>query len=146
MPAVHACCVHLYEWMCAVNALGHYITGLYLSFHLTLIFISLIGGVVFSDVLCRDFIHLIDIVCIVFIPADPVFFASQCGAKSRLPLSPTALTAGDASDQRLSSLHAAVEFAKTNNLLGVFLDADVLVRFHFPLYPLFTFYFSLPGF
>jgi CDK inhibitor PHO81 len=58
---------------------------------------------------------------------DPVFFASQCGkdgvteAAGHLELG----SAGD--DQRTLSIGAAVEFAKSNNLLGIFVDADLLV-------------------
>lgn len=33
----------------------------------------------------------------------------------------------DGSDQRIYSVGAAVEFARTNNLLGIFVDADLLV-------------------
>jgi len=61
-------------------------------------------------------------------PNYPVFFASHCGEASACPPSPTALGIGDASDRRLSSLGAAVEFAKSNNLLGVLLDAGLLVQ------------------
>lgn len=64
-----------------------------------------------------------------FLYIDPVFFASQCGATYRpVSFSATALSAEDAADLRLLSLHAAVDFAKTNNLLGLFLDAGLLVR------------------
>lgn len=42
--------------------------------------------------------------------------------------SPAALTLGDVDDRRLSSVSAAIDWAKMNNLLGVFLDADLLVR------------------
>ena len=56
-----------------------------------------------------------------------MFLASQCGEASRAPPSPTALDIGDAHDHRLWSLGAAVEFSKMNNLLGVFLDAGLLV-------------------
>ena len=59
--------------------------------------------------------------------ADPVFLASQCGESSRAPPSATALSTDDAYDYRLWSLDAAVEFAKMNNLLGVLLDAGLLV-------------------
>ncbi|KAJ7781570.1 cyclin-dependent protein kinase inhibitor [Mycena metata] len=44
-------------------------------------------------------------------PNYPVFFASQCGKK-----------------QRLTSVGAAVEFARANNLLGIFVDADLLMQ------------------
>ena len=58
---------------------------------------------------------------------DPVFLASQCGKDGITEVAdPLELgSAGD--DQRTLSIGAAVEFAKSNNLLGVFLDADLLV-------------------
>ena len=59
---------------------------------------------------------------------DPVFFASQCGRTSAHPPSATALGVRDARDYRVSSLNAAVEVCKTNNLLGLLLDAEFLVR------------------
>jgi hypothetical protein len=37
------------------------------------------------------------------------------------------LSIRDAEDQRLLSLASAVEFAKSSNLLGVLLEADLLV-------------------
>jgi hypothetical protein len=60
--------------------------------------------------------------------SDPVFFASQCGRESALWQSLTALSVRDADDQRLSSLASAVAFAKSNNLLGVLLEAELLVN------------------
>jgi CDK inhibitor PHO81 len=60
---------------------------------------------------------------------DPVFFASQCGQRGSVAPSNTALNVDDVSDRRLSCLGAAVKFAKKNNLLGIFIDAAVLVRF-----------------
>lgn len=71
---------------------------------------------------------LTDRVCALFSFADPVFLASQCGEVHRAPPSATALSTDDAHDHRLWSLDAAVEFAKVNNLLGVLLDAGLLVR------------------
>lgn len=67
-------------------------------------------------------------------PNYPVFFASRCGGGgSSNPTAPGADTsktargsAGD--DQRTHSIGAAVEFAKSNNLLGVFIDAEFLIR------------------
>ena len=59
---------------------------------------------------------------------DPVFFGSQCGEKSPSVPSITALSTVDVTDRRLFSLDAAVEFAKENNLLGVLLNAEALVR------------------
>lgn len=61
-------------------------------------------------------------------PVDPVFFASQCGRPSAHPPSATALPTADARDYRVSSLNAAVEVCRTNNVLGLLLDADFLVR------------------
>ena len=58
---------------------------------------------------------------------DPVFFASQCGQKSSVTPSRTALSVVDVTDRRLTCLGAAVKFSKKNNLLGVFVDAAVLV-------------------
>ena len=62
--------------------------------------------------------------------ADPVFFASLCGQAGVKPPSETALTVQDAHDYRLSSLGAAVEWCKMNNLLGLLLDAELLVSYH----------------
>lgn len=62
-------------------------------------------------------------------PNYPVFFASRCGGGPTTPdtTSKTALgSAGD--DQRTRSIGAAVEFAKSNNLLGIFIDAELLIR------------------
>lgn len=44
------------------------------------------------------------------------------------PPSLATLTLEDVDDRRLSSVSAAIDWAKMNNLLGVFLDADLLVR------------------
>lgn len=70
-----------------------------------------------------------DRVCVVELtpPVDPVFFASQCGRTSAHPPSATSLTVQDAHDYRVSSLNSAVEVCKTNNLLGLLLDAEFLV-------------------
>ncbi|KAJ7591395.1 cyclin-dependent protein kinase inhibitor [Mycena floridula] len=51
-------------------------------------------------------------------PNYPVFFASHCGIGR----------ANDEADRRLASLGAAVEFARTNNLLGIFVDAELLLQ------------------
>lgn len=57
-------------------------------------------------------------------PNYPVFFASNCGmAPSR-----NEFIYEDEGDRRLSSLGAAVEFAKTNNLLGIFVNAELLLQ------------------
>lgn len=61
-------------------------------------------------------------------PNYPVFFASQCG-KNGISGHSSHLAAGSAGDdQRTLSIGSAVEFAKSNNLLGVFIDADLLIR------------------
>ncbi|KAG6831882.1 hypothetical protein H0H92_006999 [Tricholoma furcatifolium] len=63
------------------------------------------------------------------LPSDPVFFVSRCGKNSAsTPLSSTALDAEEENDPRLSSTGAAVEFARVNNLLGVLVDAHLLVQ------------------
>lgn len=61
-------------------------------------------------------------------PNYPVFLASQCGEHSRALPSATALGIDDVQDYRFSSLDAAVEFSKSNNLLGVLLDAGLLAQ------------------
>ncbi|KAG6903307.1 hypothetical protein C0995_013060 [Termitomyces sp. Mi166 len=61
-------------------------------------------------------------------PNYPVFFVSRCGKNSLSTPSPTALGAEEEYDPRLSSIGAAVEFARINNLLGVLVDADLLVQ------------------
>ena len=60
---------------------------------------------------------------------DPVLFASSCGEVGASPPSTTTTTPRNeaAHDLRLSSISAAVEFSKNNNLLGVFLDTYLLV-------------------
>lgn len=61
-------------------------------------------------------------------PNYPVFLASKCGIHNARTLTPTSLGPEDLDDRRLSSISAAVDWAKTNNLLGVFLDADLLTK------------------
>src|ERR1700677_2990875 len=60
---------------------------------------------------------------------DPVLFASSCGELCANPPSTTTATPRNeaAHDLRLSSISAAIEFSKNNNLLGVFLDTYLLV-------------------
>jgi CDK inhibitor PHO81 len=63
-----------------------------------------------------------------FMSSDPVFFASHCGLPEQerskwRPPRPEPET-----DRRCTSVAAAVEFAHANNLLGVFLNANLLVR------------------
>ena len=64
---------------------------------------------------------------LILIETDPVFLASKCGIQNACAPTPTSLGPEDMDDRRLSSISAAVDWAKTNNLLGVFLDADLLV-------------------
>ena len=60
-------------------------------------------------------------------PLDPVFFGCVCGKDGLHLPSPTAWGSGS-NPRRISSVGAAIEFAKANNLLGIFIDADLLVR------------------
>jgi len=61
-------------------------------------------------------------------PLDPVLFASSCGAVGANPPSTTAVIRNEPTlDLRLTSISAAVEFSKNNNLLGLFLDTYLLV-------------------
>ncbi|KAH9062010.1 cyclin-dependent protein kinase inhibitor [Lactarius vividus] len=63
-------------------------------------------------------------------PNYPVLFASSCGEIGANPPSTTIATSRNeaAHDLRLSSIGAAVEFSKNNNLLGVLLDTYLLVK------------------
>jgi CDK inhibitor PHO81 len=61
------------------------------------------------------------------VASDPVFFGSLCGRQANVYPSPTALAQADVADERLSSLESAVRFSKANNLLGVFIEGDILV-------------------
>ncbi|KAI0285103.1 hypothetical protein BGY98DRAFT_930604 [Russula aff. rugulosa BPL654] len=62
-------------------------------------------------------------------PNYPVLFASSCGEVGANPPSTTATIRNEAAlDLRLTSISAAVEFSKNNNLLGVFLDTYLLVK------------------
>jgi len=56
--------------------------------------------------------------------SDPVFFYPSCGKNPGF----ANLSVSDGSDDRSASLSAAAEFAKSNNLLGLFVDATLLVR------------------
>ena len=60
--------------------------------------------------------------------ADPVFLGSACGALGTSAPSETALGPDDVDDRRLSSISASVDWARSNNILGIFMDADLLVR------------------
>ena len=64
--------------------------------------------------------------------SDPVFFGCVCGKDDLHLPSPTAWGSGS-NPRRISSVGAAIEFAKANNLLGIFIDADLLVRLHWRL-------------
>ncbi|KAK7061450.1 ankyrin repeat protein nuc-2 [Favolaschia claudopus] len=55
----------------------------------------------------------------------PVFFASQCGRKL---VRTDASSQANVEDWRTTSVGAAVEFARANNLLGIFVDADLLMQ------------------
>ncbi|KAF8974684.1 cyclin-dependent protein kinase inhibitor [Flammula alnicola] len=60
-------------------------------------------------------------------PNYPVFFGAICGNGSGNLPSPTASGSGK-EERRVSSVGAAVEFAKANNLLGLFVGADILIQ------------------
>ncbi|KAJ7068001.1 hypothetical protein C8F01DRAFT_585539 [Mycena amicta] len=55
-------------------------------------------------------------------PNYPVFFASHCGKKQGQD------RRNDVEDWRTTSVGAAVEFARANNLLGIFVDTDLLMQ------------------
>jgi CDK inhibitor PHO81 len=55
-----------------------------------------------------------------------VFFVSRCG-KNSTNFSVPDPSGDEANDSKLSVMGAAVEFAKSSNLLGVFVDAELLV-------------------
>ncbi|KAL0949128.1 hypothetical protein HGRIS_009212 [Hohenbuehelia grisea] len=59
-------------------------------------------------------------------PNYPVFFSSMCGKKLESSPSLTALSPDDDEDRRLLSLAAGVEFARANNFLGIWVDAELL--------------------
>lgn len=62
---------------------------------------------------------------------DPVFFSSRCGQISVDGATVPSLVLRDAGDDYYSSSVAAgVEFAKMNNLLGIFFDSGLLVIVH----------------
>ena len=66
-------------------------------------------------------------------PSDPVFFGCVCGKDGLHLPSPTTAWGSGSNPRRISSVGAAIEFAKANNLLGIFIDADLLVRSHWHL-------------
>jgi CDK inhibitor PHO81 len=61
-----------------------------------------------------------------FLPLDPVFLGTLCGRRSEQLIRPTAAGSGRG-EKRTLSVGAAVEFAKANNLLGLFVNSDLLV-------------------
>jgi CDK inhibitor PHO81 len=65
-----------------------------------------------------------------------VFFVSRCGKNDTNFSVPTPSGDDEENDSKLSVIGAAVEFARSSNLLGVFVDAELLVslhRFHYNL-------------
>lgn len=60
---------------------------------------------------------------------DPVFFVSRCGKNDTNFSVPTPSSDDEENDSKLSIIGAAVEFAKSSNLLGIFVDAELLVNF-----------------
>jgi hypothetical protein len=86
----------------------------------------LITDLVFFCFVCVFFYILFSF----FLLPDPVLFASSCGGvRANPPSSTTAAIIRNKvmPDLRLTSVSAAVEFSKDNNLLGVFLDTYLLV-------------------
>jgi CDK inhibitor PHO81 len=57
-----------------------------------------------------------------------VFFGIVCGKDALHLPSPTTAWGSGSNPRRISSVGAAIEFAKANNLLGIFIDADLLVQ------------------
>lgn len=67
----------------------------------------------------------------IYVHKDAVFFSSKCGVArgSGLLSSGQGLPVDEEeSDTRCRSVNAAVQFAKSNNLLGVIFNAKLLVR------------------
>lgn len=61
-------------------------------------------------------------------PNFSVFFASYCGLSRSNPDGRMVAANRVEEDRRCTSIREAVKFAKANNLLGVMLDATILVR------------------
>ncbi|KAJ3922734.1 cyclin-dependent protein kinase inhibitor [Lentinula edodes] len=61
-------------------------------------------------------------------PNYAVFLASHCRRNTDRHPRPIRFDSGDTQDRRLLSLGSTVEFARMNNLLGVFVDATLLVQ------------------
>lgn len=68
-------------------------------------------------------------------PNFSVFFASYCGLSRSNSEGRMVAANRVEEDRRCTSIREAVKFAKSNNLLGVMLDATILVRFFFSLSP-----------
>ena len=64
--------------------------------------------------------------------SDPVFFVSRCGNNVTNFSVPTPPSCEEENDSKFSIIGAAVEFARSSNLLGVFVDAELLVNFASP--------------
>lgn len=60
-------------------------------------------------------------------PNYPVFFVSRCGKNTNFSV-PTPSSDDEEHDSKLSVIGAAVEFARRSNLLGVFVDAELLTQ------------------
>lgn len=58
---------------------------------------------------------------------DAVFFASKCGVARSSNVTAELMLDDEETDNRCRSVGAAVQFAKSNNLLGVMLNAKLLV-------------------
>ncbi|KAJ3990303.1 cyclin-dependent protein kinase inhibitor [Lentinula detonsa] len=61
-------------------------------------------------------------------PNYAVFLASHCGRNTNRIASSIVFDSGNIQDRRVTSLGATVEFARMNNLLGVFVDATLLLQ------------------
>lgn len=57
-----------------------------------------------------------------------MFFSSRCGKTNQHLPTKSYEMVDEEYDQRLQSVGAAVELAKDNNFLGIFVDAELLVR------------------
>jgi CDK inhibitor PHO81 len=60
--------------------------------------------------------------------ADAVFFASYCGLSRSTAEGQLSPANRIEDDRRCTSIREAVKFARANNLLGVMLEATILVR------------------
>lgn len=71
-------------------------------------------------------------------PNFSVFFASYCGLSRSNPEGRMVPANRIEDDRRCTSIREAVKFAKANNLLGVMLDATILVRTLSSLFQIFN--------